>query len=228
MGSALRGETPLGGLVDACLLVGPPALYVLVFLTPSEARLALTLSHTAPSYYALYTSHFVHFTTAHLVANVVGYLIATTVGYLLARTAGARMVVTPGNHDSMLTTLWDGPAPAEHRLDDGTVVLHGHEAPEADASLYIVGPDHPTIEIEGQRRPCYLHGPTAAGPGEAIVLMVPSFTRLAAGVAVNEMRTGAFQSPLVTEADLLRPLVRDEPADETLAFPPLGRFRELL
>ena len=145
-----------------------------------------------------------------------------------ARTAGARMVVTPGNHDSMLTTLWDGPAPAEHRLDDGTVVLHGHEAPEADASLYIVGHDHPTIEIEGQRRPCYLHGPTAAGPGEAIVLMVPSFTRLAAGVAVNEMRTGAFQSPLVTEADLLRPLVRDEPADETLAFPPLGRFRELL
>lgn len=90
MGSALRGETPLGGLVDACLLVGPPALYVLVFLTPSEARLALTLSHTAPSYYALYTSHFVHFTAAHLVANVVGYLIATTVGYLLARTAGAR------------------------------------------------------------------------------------------------------------------------------------------
>jgi hypothetical protein len=32
----------------------------------------------------------------------------------------------------------------------------------------------------------------------------------------------------VTEAALLRPLVRDEAADETLAFPPLGRFRELL
>jgi hypothetical protein len=80
----------LGALADACLVVGPPALYLLVFLAPTETRVALALSHTAPSFYSLYTSHFVHFTVAHLTANVVGYLIATTVGYLLARTARAR------------------------------------------------------------------------------------------------------------------------------------------
>ncbi|RLM70542.1 rhomboid family intramembrane serine protease [Halorubrum sp. Atlit-26R] len=90
MGRSLREGVRLGALADACLVVGPPALYLLVFLAPSETRLALSLSHAAPSFYSLYTSHFVHFTVAHLTANVVGYLIATIVGYLLARTAGAR------------------------------------------------------------------------------------------------------------------------------------------
>jgi putative SbcD/Mre11-related phosphoesterase len=146
------------------------------------------------------------------------------------REAGARMVVTPGNHDTMLAELWDGPTEDRVRFPDGdreTVVCHGHEPPAADdADLYVVGHDHPTIEIEGQRRACYLYGPDSYRGAD--VLMLPSFTRLAAGVAVNEMRTADFQSPLVTEAALLQPLVRDEAADETLTFPPLGRFRELL
>jgi putative SbcD/Mre11-related phosphoesterase len=143
--------------------------------------------------------------------------------------AGAETVVTPGNHDTMLEDLWDGPTAATNRLDDGdreVVVCHGHEPPGVDADLFVVGHDHPTIEIEGQRRACYLHG--TEHYRDADVLMLPSFTRLAAGVAVNEMATAEFMSPLVTEAALLRPLVRDEAADETLAFPPLGRFRELL
>ncbi len=36
--------------------------------------------------------------------------------------------------------------------------LHGHEAPDVDAERYVVGHDHPTISIEGQRQPCYLVG----------------------------------------------------------------------
>jgi metallophosphoesterase superfamily enzyme len=58
--------------------------------------------------------------------------------------------------------------------------------------------------------------------------MLPSFTRLAAGVEVNGMRAADFQSPLVRNADAFRPVVRDEDADETLRFPPLGQFRRLL
>jgi putative SbcD/Mre11-related phosphoesterase len=148
--------------------------------------------------------------------------------------AGASVVVTPGNHDTMLADLWDGPTPATYDLADGdrtVVVCHGHDTPAAetlppDPDCYVVGHDHPTIEIEGQRRPCYLH---ARGCYEgADLLMLPSFTRLAAGSPVNGMHTDDFMSPLVTDADRLRPLVHDEAADETLSFPALGRFRELL
>jgi putative SbcD/Mre11-related phosphoesterase len=144
--------------------------------------------------------------------------------------AGVRTVVTPGNHDTMLADLWDGPTPDVYTLADGdraVRVCHGHESPaETDADLYVVGHDHPTIEIEGQRRPCYLHGRECYRGAD--LLMLPSFTRLAAGSPVNGMFTSDFMSPLVTDADLLRPVVHDAAADETLAFPPLGRFREML
>jgi metallophosphoesterase superfamily enzyme len=145
----------------------------------------------------------------------------------VADEAGSHLVVTPGNHDTMLDGLWDGPTATEYRLDGtGIVVTHGHERPELDADCYVVGHDHPTIEIEGQRRACYLYGPEQYGAGD--VLMVPSFSRLPAGVVVNRMTAREFQSPLVTDADGLRPVVRDERADETHEFPPLGEFRRML
>jgi putative SbcD/Mre11-related phosphoesterase len=143
----------------------------------------------------------------------------------LARDAGARMVVTPGNHDTMLDSVWDGPVEREYRVAD-TVVCHGHDPPESDADRYIVGHDHPTITIEGRRRPCYL-----AGRGVyrgADVVMVPAFNRLLRGVEINEMRAGDFMSPLVTDADAFAPVVYDEDSRETLAFPPLGEFRHRL
>ena len=145
----------------------------------------------------------------------------------VADESGTHLVVTPGNHDTMLDGMWDGPTTREHRLDGtGIVVMHGHERPELDADCYVVGHDHPTIEIEGQRRACYLYGPEQYDGSD--VLMVPSFSRLPAGVVVNGMTAREFQSPLVTDADGLRPIVRDECADETHEFPPLGEFRRLL
>ncbi|MBX0285646.1 metallophosphoesterase [Halomicroarcula sp. F28] len=153
--------------------------------------------------------------------------VETTVAGLRAvcRESGARLVVTPGNHDTMLDSVWDGPIEREYRVGD-TLVLHGHEAPEGDADRYVVGHDHPTIEIEGQRRPCYLVGEGQYRGSE--VVMLPSFNKLNAGVRVNTMSAGEFQSPLVTDADSLAPVVWDEHARETKAFPPLGEFRRLL
>ena len=141
------------------------------------------------------------------------------------REAGARLLVTPGNHDTMLDSVWDGPTEREYRVGDA-VVCHGHEVPETDADRYVVGHDHPTIRIEGQRRPCYLVG-TDQYRGREVV-MLPSFNRLNAGVEVNDMRAGDFQSPLVTDADRLEPVVWDESGRETLSFPPLGEFRRML
>lgn len=142
-----------------------------------------------------------------------------------ARETGARVVVTPGNHDTMLSGLWDGPTEEEYRVGDW-VVCHGHAAPELDADRYLVGHDHPTLEVEGQRHPCYLYGEGVYRGSD--VLMLPAFTRTAAGVVVNRMRAAEFQSPLVTHADAFRPLVWDGSGGETLTFPPLGEFRRML
>jgi hypothetical protein len=148
------------------------------------------------------------------------------------RDASARPVVVRGNHDRLLASVWSGDVHDAYALadtDDGDgpiVVCHGHEAPDPDASLYVAGHDHPVVTIEGQRRACFLYGEgTYRG---ADVLMCPAFNRLAAGAEVNGMRARDFQSPLVTDADALRPLVYDPDADETLTFPRLGRFRRML
>jgi len=144
-----------------------------------------------------------------------------------ASEAGARAVVTPGNHDTMLDTVWDGPTAGTYRVGD-TVVCHGHEPPAADGPVerYVVGHDHPTITIEGQRRPCLL---AADGVYEgADVVVLPAFNRLLQGVEVNGMSAADFMSPLVTDADAFAPVVFDEAGGETLAFPPLGEFRHRL
>ena len=142
-----------------------------------------------------------------------------------AREAGARVVVTPGNHDTMLDSVWSGPTQREYRVGD-TVICHGHEAPDSEADRYIVGHDHPTITIEGQRRPCYLVGEGVYRGAD--VVMVPAFNKLLRGVEVNGMRAIDFMSPLVTDADAFAPVVRDDAAGETLTFPPLGEFRHRL
>ncbi|WP_280587807.1 metallophosphoesterase [Halorubrum sp. Boch-26] len=157
---------------------------------------------------------------------------------------GTDLQLVAGNHDTALASAWDGPVHGEHVLDTAdadaprTLVCHGHEAPSTPADRYVIGHVHPTIEVEGDRRPCFLRGGgTYRG---ADLLMLPAFTRLAPGVAVNDMRTGAFDSPLVTDADRLAPVVVDpgtagagdaggaDDAGEPLRFPPLGEFRGLL
>lgn len=140
--------------------------------------------------------------------------------------ADAELVVVAGNHDTMLGEIWDGPIADRYRPDERTIVVHGHERPDAEVERYVLGHVHPAIEIEGQRRPCFLQGP--GGPGGAEVLLLPAFNRFTAGVPINEMDATDFQSPLVVAADPLEPVVRDENAGETLRFPRLGSLRHHL
>ncbi|WP_372909676.1 metallophosphoesterase [Salinigranum sp.] len=145
------------------------------------------------------------------------------------RAAGAELVLVTGNHDGMLETVWDGERHDGYRVDDGdrtVLVCHGHEEPSEEADRYVVGHDHPTITIEGQRRPCFLAGEAVYHGSD--VLMLPAFSRVASGVEINGMRARDFQSPLVTDADALRPVVWDPGGEDALTFPPLGRFRKLL
>jgi putative SbcD/Mre11-related phosphoesterase len=131
--------------------------------------------------------------------------------------------VLRGNHDSMLDAL--DLDPADHvELADGTVVAHGHEEPPRGADRYVVGHQHPAVEIEGQRHPCFLHGPSQFDGSDVLVL--PAFTRLAAGTPVNTLADGTAVSPLLADPAGYRPVVVSD--GEALGFPALGDLRGLL
>jgi putative SbcD/Mre11-related phosphoesterase len=134
-------------------------------------------------------------------------------------------IALEGNHDTMLDSIWGGELRGEYRLGD-TVVCHGHVEPAAAADRYVVGHDHPTIELEGRRRACYLAGDGVYDGADVLVL--PAFSRLPRGVAVNEMGARDFQSPLVRDADAFAPIVWDDDAGQPLGFPRLGAFRHRL
>jgi hypothetical protein len=161
----------------------------------------------------------------------VSHRAAETLGALddSCRERGAELVLVAGNHDRLLDSVWDRAVHDSYRLDAGgrdVVVCHGHEEPDSTGELYIAGHDHPAITIEGQKRPCFL-----AGEGSyqgADMMMLPAFSRVASGVVVNGMRTRDFQSPLIRDVDVLRPIVWDESREEALTFPPLGEFRRML
>lgn len=139
-----------------------------------------------------------------------------------AEAVGADVVVTPGNHDTMLDAVWSGTTTPEHRIGE-TLVCHGHVEPEGDATRYLIGHDHPAIRIEGQTHPCLL-----AGDGiyrNANLLVLPSFNGLVTGVTVNTLSTSDFLSPLIRNVDRLSPVVFDERSSEPLCFPPLGQLR---
>jgi len=149
-----------------------------------------------------------------------------TVDALLAAVedAGAELDVLAGNHDTMLDAVGVD-ARDSVELGDGTVVCHGHEEPPAGAERYVVGHQHPAVEIEGRRHPCFLYGPGQHGD-DADVLVLPAFTRLAAGTPVDTLSEGTAVSPLLADPSPYRPVVVSE--GEALGFPALGDLRGLL
>jgi putative SbcD/Mre11-related phosphoesterase len=132
-----------------------------------------------------------------------------------------------GNHDTAIDSIRGTVSDAYVVCEEPRVVVcHGHEEPTPDADWYVIGHDHPAIAIEGQRRPCFLHAPDAYRGAD--VVMLPAFSRLAAGVEINDARGEDLQSPLLCRLGDVRPIVYDKSGEETLEFPPLGSFRGLL
>lgn len=152
-------------------------------------------------------------------------LVEAAVASITDITGDRPVLVTPGNHDTLLEAVWDGETTPEYQVGE-TVICHGHVEPMTDADRYIIGHDHPTITIEGHRRACYLAGDGVYEGADLLVL--PAFNRLVTGVAINDMTASDFMSPLITDADALAPIIRDEQAAETRSFPVLGEFRHKL
>ncbi|MFB6299105.1 MAG: metallophosphoesterase [Halobacteriales archaeon] len=145
--------------------------------------------------------------------------------------AGATLTILRGNHDTRLASVLDEDHAANEscRLTDGeTIVLHGHEPPTRSAERYVIGHDHPAIEIEGHRRPCYLIAEDIYE--NANVIALPAFNPLIRGVPVNGAGRGDFQSPLLDRIGTFRPVVHDDGDDGagTLTFPRLSSFRDFL
>jgi putative SbcD/Mre11-related phosphoesterase len=142
------------------------------------------------------------------------------------------VVVLTGSHDKMMDTALEGSdiAPADFFFKGGILFTHGDGVPkrakDEDVKLIVIGHDHPTLDIELKKEPCFLYGEKAWNGKDVLVL--PAFNPLCAGTTINGMDTWDFMSPFIRESDigLFRPVIAA--GDEVLEFPPLREFRDIL
>ncbi len=119
----------------------------------------------------------------------------------------------------MLSTL---PKEVLDRYDAGRFTFaHGHAALEGHNDL-VLGHEHPVIQIEMERLPCFLYGQKVVNGKDLI--MLPAFNPLCQGVTINHVEGRDFMSPLLKRVDTgeMAPVV--EVQGEVLVFP---RMREL-
>jgi putative SbcD/Mre11-related phosphoesterase len=131
-----------------------------------------------------------------------------------------RVILLRGSHDTMLSTL---PEEVLDRYDLGEFTFaHGHTALEGHKNL-IIGHEHPVIQIEMERLPCFLYGREVVKGKDLI--MLPAFNPLCQGVTINHVEGRDFMSPLLKRVDTgeLAPVV--EVQGEVLVFPRLAKLR---
>ncbi len=130
------------------------------------------------------------------------------------------VILLRGSHDTMLS------APPREILDRydsaGFTFAHGH-APLEEHKHLVMGHEHPVIQIEMARMPCFLFGKGVVKGRD--VIMLPAFNPLCQGVTINHVDGRDFMSPLLKRVDTgeLAPVVEVE--GEVLAFPRLRGLR---
>jgi putative SbcD/Mre11-related phosphoesterase len=142
------------------------------------------------------------------------------------------VVVLTGSHDRMMETALEGVdiSPADHYFMGGVLFAHGDVVPkkarDADVRLIVIGHEHPMLDIELKKEPCFLYGEKAWCGKDVLVL--PAFNPLCAGTTINWMGSSDFMSPFVREGDIggYRPVITA--GEEALEFPPLREFRDIL
>lgn len=129
------------------------------------------------------------------------------------------VVLLEGSHDKMLPFISEDEVEAEYRIGD-VLILHGDEEPGARwPSTVVMGHEHPAMEVEGGKVPCYL---VAKLEGSEVVVL-PSMNGLTRGVTVNEMEPDDFMSPILRRSRAIRPIIELE--DDLLEFPALTEAR---
>ncbi len=133
------------------------------------------------------------------------------------------VILLRGSHDTMLTTLGKEPLDRYDAHDAGGFTFaHGHESIDNHSNL-IMGHEHPVIEIEMERLPCFLYGKSVINGRDLFVL--PAFNPLCQGVTINHVEGRDFLSPMLRRLDTgeLAPVV--EVKGEVLAFPKMRGLR---
>lgn len=115
------------------------------------------------------------------------------------------VIVIEGNHDTFIeSTLEKADIKLkDHFLEDGKLYIHGHEElgkyelQEFDTVL--IGHEHPAIALEDEigvreKIPALLYGPMEK---DRRIIVMPAFSRIANGTAVNEIPEGELLSPIL-------------------------------
>lgn len=129
------------------------------------------------------------------------------------------LVLISGTHDGMLPYMGFA---AQSRYDEGGyTVSHGDEDLRDHGHL-IMGHEHPVLDVEMMRIPCYLFGSGLMDGMDIVVL--PAFNPLCQGVAVNHLEAPDLLSPLLRRLDVgkLHPVVEME--GEVVVFPVIRRL----
>jgi len=135
----------------------------------------------------------------------------------------SEVVFVRGSHDTMLPSLV---SEALDRYDfGGFTIVHGDQFME-DHGFLVMGHDHPVIEIDLERFPCFLYGRKLVQGKDVIVM--PAFNPLSPGVTINYAKSRNFLSPFLQRADTgrLQPIV--EADGEAIVFPPLAEMRRFM
>ena len=130
------------------------------------------------------------------------------------------VVLLKGSHDTMLSKT--GREVLDRYDSSGFTFAHGHSVLEHHENL-IIGHEHPVIQIEMERHPCFLYGKKAIQGRD--LMLLPAFNPLCHGVTINQVEGCDLMSPVFKKVIMgdLCPVV--EVQGEILAFPRLQMLR---
>ncbi|MFQ6050177.1 MAG: metallophosphoesterase [Candidatus Hydrothermarchaeota archaeon] len=132
------------------------------------------------------------------------------------------IIFVRGSHDTMLPYL---AKKVFDKYDIGDITfVHGH-MPFKNGKCLIIGHEHPTIEIEMVRLPCFLYGKNLNGTH---IVVLPAFSPLCQGVLINNIEESDFLSPILRKVDIsnLQPIVEIE--EDYIVFPRIYDLRRHL
>jgi uncharacterized protein len=142
------------------------------------------------------------------------------------------VIVLTGSHDRMMDTALEGSdvTAADLYFKGGVLFTHGDGVPKRakddDVKLIVIGHEHPMLDIELKKEPCFLYGEKAWH--EKDVLVLPAFNPLCSGTTINCMDSHDFMSPFIRAGDIgdYRPILNA--GKDVLKFPRLKDFRHIL
>ena len=117
-------------------------------------------------------------------------------------------IIIKGNHDLFLEDLLkdQGLRLLDSYKEDNILFVHGHEKlDDEEFDTLVIGHEHPALSLKDdigvtEKVPCLLHGETDLGE----IFVLPPYSKISNGSAVNNMKASDLLSPILKEVDLNR------------------------